>query len=165
MYEDLLRGALKAMLAFYAGEPELIQHFVKVHAFAAMIADKEITDERERFTLETAAYMHDIGILPAMEKYGDASGPLQEKEGPAPAEKILTELNYPSDVMHRVVYLIAHHHTYNNIDGLDYQILVEADFLVNLFERGSSKETAQNVRRRIFKTSAGIELINTMYGI
>ena len=72
MYEDLLRGALKAMLAFYAGEPELIQHFVKVHAFAAMIADKEITDERERFTLERGVeeavipycLTHNIGLVP-----------------------------------------------------------------------------------------------------
>ena len=48
----------------------------------------------------------------------------------------------------RVQYLIGHHHTYNNIDGLDYQILVESDFLVNLYEDGASKEA---VKQHIIK--------------
>ena len=34
----------------------------------------------------------------------------------------------------RICYLIGHHHTYDKIDGTDYQILVDADFLVNLYE-------------------------------
>ncbi len=42
-----------------------------------------------------------------------------------------------ADVSERVQYLIAHHHTYGNIDEMDYQILVEADFLVNIMEEGS----------------------------
>ena len=35
-------------------------------------------------------------------------------------------------VTERVAYLIGHHHTYDKIEGMDYQILVEADFLVNI---------------------------------
>ena len=52
------------------------------------------------------------------------------------------ELGFDQDVSERVQYLIAHHHTYNNIDEIDYQILVEADFLVNIMEDGLSKEAA-----------------------
>lgn len=55
----------------------------------------------------------------------------------------------------RVQYLIAHHHTYDNIDGIDYQILVEADFLVNIMEDSLSKEAALNAYHSIFKTECG----------
>lgn len=52
----------------------------------------------------------------------------------------LGELGFDRNVSERVQYLIAHHHTYGNINEMDYQILVEADFLVNIMEEGSSKE-------------------------
>ncbi len=39
----------------------------------------------------------------------------------------------------RVQYLIAHHHTYDNIDGIDYQILVELIFLLILWRKGHRK--------------------------
>lgn len=51
----------------------------------------------------------------------------------------------------RVAYLVGHHHTYTNIDGMDYQILVEADFLVNLYEDSVPKAAAQNALDKIFK--------------
>ena len=66
----------------------------------------------------------------------------RQKEGPAIAEKLLGELGFEQDVSNRIQYLIAHHHTYDNINEIDYQILVEADFLVNIMEDGLSKEAA-----------------------
>ena len=45
-------------------------------------------------------------------------------------------LGFAENVIERVCYLIGHHHTYTGIEGRDYQILVEADFLVNLYEDG-----------------------------
>ena len=59
--------------------------------------------------------------------------------------------------------MIAHHHTYHNIDGLDYQILVEADFLVNLFEDNLSKEAALNAYQNIFKTETGKWICKEMF--
>ena len=61
--------------------------------------------------------------------------------------------------------MIGHHHTYTNIDGMDYQILVEADFLVNFYEDGMSKEVIQTACGRIFKTASGIRLCRQMFGI
>ena len=58
---------------------------------------------------------------------------------------------------------MAHHHTYSNIDGIDYQILVEADFLVNLYENQNDKETIQNTYNKIFKTESGRKLCNQMF--
>ena len=110
-----------------------IQHFMKVRGFAALIAEGEGVDEATRFTLEAAALVHDIGIKASQEKYGSSAGPLQEKEGAPLAKQMLRSLGFPQDVTARVAYLVGHHHTYSCIDGIDYQILVEADFLVNLF--------------------------------
>lgn len=65
---------------------------------------------------------------------------------------MLTALSWPQEVIDRVCYLVGHHHTYDNIDGMDYQILVEADFLVNLFEDGSTPDMQKNVFIRNFRT-------------
>ena len=65
---------------------------------------------------------------------------INEKEGPAVARGMLMRLGFAENVIERVCYLIGHHHTYTGIEGRDYQILVEADFLVNLYEDGRSEE-------------------------
>ena len=46
---------------------------------------------------------------------------------------------------------------------MDYQILVEADFLVNYFENGSSADTIQKSVEKIFKTKTGKEMAETMF--
>lgn len=50
----------------------------------------------------------------------------------------------------RICYLIGHHHTYDNIEGLDYQILVEADFLVNLYEDDINRHGIEQAYQQIF---------------
>lgn len=52
-------------------------------------------DAKTLFILETAALTHDIGIHLCEEKYGNCNGKLQEKEGPAIAEKLLSDLGFP----------------------------------------------------------------------
>jgi len=51
----------------------------------------------------------------------------------------------------------------NHIEGLDYQILVEADFLVNLYEDNCSQHAINATCKNIFKTQAGISLLRDMY--
>ena len=152
-----------AMIGLYHGDAKRIQHFCKVHSYAKLIAEMENVDAETLFILETAALTHDIGIHLCEEKYGNCNGKLQEKEGPAIAAKLLAELGFSGEVSERVQYLIAHHHTYNNIDGIDYQILVEADFLVNLFEDKVSPDGCRNAYHKIFRTESGKRLYQTMY--
>ena len=108
---------------------------------------------------------HDIGIHLCEEKYGDCNGKLQEKEGPALAQKLLESLDFLQNVSERVQYLIGHHHTYNDIDGIDYQILVEADFLVNMYEDSLSKKAVKHAYDSIFKTSSGRKICEEIFGI
>lgn len=160
MQEELL---IKAMIEYNKHDPKRIQHLIKVHSLAKTIGILENIDKKDLFILETAAILHDIGIKVSEEKYGKCSGKLQEKEGPKEAEKMLEKFGYDREVIDRVCYLIAHHHTYDNIDGIDYQILVEADFLVNIYEDNLKKESIENIKNKIFKTKTGINFIENMY--
>lgn len=157
------RKLIEKMMEYYAGDPKRVQHFLKVYEFAKLIGESESLDTETMHILRTAAIVHDIGIKISEEKYGSSNGKYQEKEGPAVAEPMLLALGYDEAVIDRVLFLIVHHHTYNEIEGLDYQILVEADFLVNLFEDGSSREAAQKVQKNIFKTNTGMKYLSDLF--
>lgn len=161
----MIDTVFRAMIDYFAGDPKRIQHFIKVHAFAVAIARGENMLPQDRYTLEIAALVHDIGIKISEVKYNSSAGKYQELEGPAQADKLLTGLGVDRSVIDRVCYLVGHHHTYKDIKDLDYQILVEADFLVNLYEDNESRDVALNVRDRIFRTETGKNLLSTIYGI
>lgn len=169
-----LEPLILKMISYDHGSPERIQHFLKVHSFAKTIAVLEHLDEKTLFITEAAAIVHDIGIRLCLEKYGDGNGKLQEKEGPALAEQMLSELGFEKDVIERVSFLVGHHHTYTGIDGLDYQILVEADFLVNLYEDGRpdgdggfmpDKAAVETAYQRIFATETGKWICRSMFAL
>lgn len=165
MYDELLNMLLAAMIEWFSGDPKRIQHFVKVHSFARFIGISEKLSEDELFTLETAAYVHDIGIKPGEELYDRCDGKIQEQLGPECAEKILRQLGFPNKTTERVSYLVSRHHTYDNIDKLDYQILIESDFLVNLFEENASENAVRSAYDKIFKTASGRRICRNMFGI
>ena len=154
-----------AMIEFDKGDAKRIQHFLKVHRLAQLIGRLEQLDAHTLFVLESAAVLHDIGIHPAEAKYGSCVGKLQEQEGPAPARKLLETLGYDASDIDRICYLIAHHHTYKDIDGADYQILVEADFLVNLYEDRVDRHGIEAAYRNIFRTESGKQLCQALFGI
>ena len=63
----------------------------------------------------------------------------------------------------RICYLVGHHHTYTNIDGIDYQILVEADFLVNFYEDELRQDSIQTAFDKIFRTESGKTICRISY--
>ena len=151
------------MTDYYAGDPARINHFVKVHTYARQIGLAEQLDADTLFLLEAAALTHDIGIREAERLYGQCGGKLQERLGPPEAQKMLDSLGFAPDVTERVCFLIAHHHTYTDIQGADYQILVEADFLVNAFEDEMDDDAIRTVREKLFRTKTGLELLDLLY--
>lgn len=154
------------MINYDNGDPKRIQHTTKVHAYATLIGLGEGLDAETQFILESAALVHDIGIRASEKKYGHQNGKLQEQEGPAVAEELLHKLGgYTEKQIARICWLVAHHHTYHVCADMDYQILIEADFLVNLYEDQEPKSAVQAVRETIFKTQSGIKLLDEMFGI
>lgn len=156
---------MAAMTAYDKGDVPRIQHFVKVHNFAATIAAAEDLDPETTFILETAAILHDIGIHPAEAKYGNCNGKYQEELGPAEADRLLRSLGgYTDEQIERVCFLIGHHHTFKGIDGMDWQILLEADFLVNSYEDNLSPSAIRTFEKNVFKTRTGKQLLDAMWG-
>ena len=161
----MIQRLIFSMVDYYAGDPKRIQHFLKVHSFAKLIGMQEGLDGTVLQTLEAAAVVHDIGIKPAEKKFHSSAGKYQEQEGVQPAHDLLTALGFDSDCVQRVCYLVGHHHTYHAVDGLDYQILIEADFLVNLYEDDASASAVQAAYKNIFKRITGKQLCHTIFCI
>lgn len=153
----------KKMIACSDGNLHDICHFLKVYAYAKTIGECEKLDSRTQFTLETAALMHDIACPLCREKYGNTNGKYQEKEGMILGREFLKDTGIDDDIAERVVYLIGHHHSPAEVDGIDYRILLEADYLVNADEGGDSAETIKNTMEHIFKTKTGTELLKSIY--
>ncbi len=154
---------IDAMIDYYAGDARRIQHFLKVYGYASAIGELEELPTELQEILEVAAVVHDIGIKVSEEKYNSSAGNYQQQEGPPVAKVMLGGLGYAEEFIDRVCYLIAHHHTYHNIDGLDYQILVEADFLVNISEDEMDSATINSIREKIFKTCTGLTFLTKIF--
>lgn len=153
----------QAMIAYFAPDVRRINHFLKVYGFAKAIGELEGLDADMQQTLEIAALTHDIGIKVSELKYQSSSGEHQQIEGPGEARQLLSVLGIGSVTVERVCWLIAHHHTYTDIQGADYQILVEADFLVNIHEDGFSEATVLSVEKSIFRTCTGLTFLRQLY--
>lgn len=162
---DIINTVMNQMVCFFAGQPKQIHHFLKVAAFCEAIAKGEKLDEALCRRLVICGLVHDIGIKPADEKFGRHEGPLQEQEGPAAALPLLEGCGLDPQEIERQCWLIAHHHTYDNVVDIDHQILLEADFLVNAYEGGLPTEAITAMREKVFRTPTGIHLLNTMFGL
>jgi len=159
-----MTGSLvSAMIAYYRGDARRISHFLKVYAFAKSIGECENLPRETQEVLEVAALTHDIGIRACEQTYGTCTGKQQELLGPPIAQQMLSSLGYPEPMIVRVCYLIGHHHTYTDIDGPDYQILVEADFLVNLHEEEADAAAVASAREKIFKTQTGKAYLGALF--
>lgn len=154
---------LHKMAKYFGADTKRINHALKVYGFATMIAGREKLNKVEADAVKIAAILHDIGIHEAERKYGSSSGVYQEMEGPSIAWEILYEFNLETDILGRILFLIGNHHSYTEIDGTDFQILVEADFLVNIYEDGIKNEAITKIKENIFKTKTGVRLLTALY--
>lgn len=154
---------INEMIKYYSGDPRRVNHFLKVYSFAKAIGELEGIDKDTQNMLEVTAVMHDIGIKVSEEKYKSSAGNYQEIEGPPIAREMLSKLDFDEKFIERVCYLIGHHHTYSKIDGIDYQILIEADFLVNIYEDEIRDIQIRSIKEKYFKTKAGIQFLTDLY--
>lgn len=159
----LTASVMEKMIACSKGNLHDIDHFLKVWALAKTIGEQEGLDAHTQELLELAAIVHDIACPLCREKYGDTNGKHQERESPPLVESFFAPLPVdPADV-ERISWVVGHHHTYTNVDGLDHQILLEADFLVNADESGYARAAIETARSQIFQTVSGIRLLDAMY--
>lgn len=161
----MIDTAKLAVLAakYDAGDPRRVQHLMKVYAFCRLIGQAEGLDERTQNLLEAAALLHDIGIHEAERKHGSSAGKWQEQEGPDVAAPLLAQAGADETETGRVIWLIAHHHTYDASEETDFRILLEADFLVNAWEDGLPQDACRTAGERLFRTRTGRTLLQEVY--
>ncbi len=153
------------MINYFKKDTKRCMHLSLVYSFARLISSEMHLDKNKQLIIESVALIHDIGIKMAEAKYNTSNGKVQEEEGPEEAKAILSRLGYQDDMIERICYIIAHHHTYSAIDDVDFQILVEADLMANFYEDNMSKEDILYYYDNLFKTEAGIKICEDMFDI
>jgi HD superfamily phosphodiesterase len=159
----MIARVMEKMVGYFGHDTRRINHALKVFAFARIISSREPLDAGMQEIIAYTALLHDIGIVEAERKHHSSAGKYQQIEGPPVARQILSDLGISPATIDRVCFITGNHHAYTRIDNIDFQILVEADFLVNIFEDGLKKEAIESIGTRIFKTEAGTGLLRTMY--
>ncbi len=152
-----IEAAIDAMKRLFGDDARRIAHALNVLRFARSIQARE---GGSKLVVETAAALHDIGIHECERKYGSTAGNLQELEGPPIARRILEALAYSEDEIAHICQIVANHHSAKNIDSLEFRIVWDSDWLVNIPEE-VGLEDAQKLERTInkaFKTQTGKEL-------
>ncbi len=160
---ELIAAAAEKMIEYSEGNTSDINHFLKVWSYTRTIALGEKTDSHTLFLLELTAIVHDISCPLCREKYGNTDGRHQEEESPALIEEFFSSLDISPVDVERISFLVSHHHTYAGVDSIDWQILLEADYLVNADEHGDTKEAVGKMKERIFRTKTGLRLLESIY--
>ncbi len=158
---------IQEMKDYFGSDEKRINHALHVLKYAEEIAEKEnITDKKKLQVIQYTTILHDIGIHEAEKKYHSTAGKYQEQEGPPIAEQLLKKIDVDQEIMDRILFIIANHHTYSKIDGKDFQVLWEADMLVNLEEKDLFKDKDHYPYiDNTFKTDAGKEILKKAYQI
>jgi HD superfamily phosphodiesterase len=151
------------MINYFGCDARRINHALKVWGFAGAIVAELESDERLKNVIDFTAILHDIGIKVCERKYNSTAGKYQEIEGPPLAREIMQRLNIDAGIIERVCFIIGHHHNYKKIDGLDFQVIIEADFIVNAFEDSMSSEAIATFSDKYFKTKSGKMILQQLY--
>lgn len=153
---------LKELGDYFGADTKRINHAKKVLGYAEELLKKE---QAGWHIVIPAAILHDVGIKAAEEKYGSSAGHYQEKEGPEIAKKILHKMNLNKKDIEEICEIIAHHHTPGKVDTLNFKVLYDADWLVNLKDETDikDKKKLKQAIERIFLTKSGKELAERLY--
>jgi uncharacterized protein len=161
--DRIIASVAVAMMEKNAGDQKRIGHSLKVFSYAQVLGRLEGLDVEKQHILEITALLHDIGIHVAEQKYKSSAAHYQEFEGPVVARKILEDLSVPENIIKRVCFIISRHHTFSTIDGLDFQLLVESDFLVNSVEEKMSESQIISFAENVFQSKSGKYFLKLLF--
>ena len=161
--EELKENLTLAMKEYFGDDKKRIDHALKVTEFAEKILEGE--KEGNPQVVIGAGLLHDIGIHEAEKKYGSTKGSYQEKEGPPIAKEIMDRLGWKEGVTEEVCRIIGNHHSPGKIDTLNFKILFDADWLVNLKDEYdiTNKDKLKKMISKIFLTDTGRKIAEEIY--
>ncbi|MBM3706671.1 MAG: HD domain-containing protein [Actinobacteria bacterium] len=161
-YLLLKENLFKELKLFFGNDVRRINHSKEVTAYAEDLLHKESADAS---IVIPAAVLHDVGIKIAEEKYNSDAARYQEKEGPAVAGKILSKLNFNHEDRDEICEIITHHHSPGIINTVNFKVLYDADWLVNLKDEIKTRDSKKlkKLIDRIFLTVSGKETAEKKY--
>ena len=150
------------MQSYFGEDARWINHTTRVMDYAERMLESEGGDY---IIVIAAAVLHDIGMREAEKKYGSTGGKYQEIEGPPIARQILTKLGFEPSQIDEICEIIAHHHSPGKVKTINFKILYDADWLVNLRDEYNiqDKEKLANIIARVFLTKSGKVLASQIY--
>lgn len=154
MAEKIIENLKNEMIRRFGNDIKRINHALKVLEYARNI---QLLEGGNELVVNAAAVLHDIGIHAAQEKYGSAAGKYQEIEGPPIARGILIKYGFNPEYIYHICLIIANHHSARNIDTLEFRIVWDADWLVNIPDELDINDTVKLSKfiDKIFKTNTG----------
>jgi len=163
--DDLLKDRVAIEMKRYFGRDfKRIGHAVEVARYAEQIVKEEDGDPA---VVLLSAFLHDIGIKKAEEKYNSNDARYQEQEGPPVAREILSRVGVRAELIEEVCDIIRHHHHPGNEETLNFKILYDADLIVNLEEERKKKAMDEGKLKRLierqFLTETGRKLAEKIF--
>lgn len=157
--DDLLKDRVAVeMKRYFHTDFKRIGHATRVARYAEAIGKAELGNLA---IILCAAYLHDIGIKKAEEKYNSNAPKYQEIEGPPVARQILEHLKAKADLIEEVCDIVGHHHHPRDEETLNFKVLYDADLITNL-EEAQKKTPLERARleaiiNKSFLTQSGRE--------
>lgn len=148
---------LRELTRHFGWDIRRIEHALEVlwHAEALL----EETPEANPEIVMAAAITHDFGIREAERRYGQAPPAMQEEFGPRYARAALERVGMSTAAIDEVCDIVGHHHSRPDQPSLHFQLLYEADWLVNIREYPNLLESPKRLQAfisRNFETPAGL---------
>ena len=158
--DDLLKDRVAVAMKRYLGTDfKRIGHAAKVANFVEKIGKKESANLP---VVLCAAFLYDIGVKAAQEKYGSEDPQYLEKESPKVARELMEKLGAKEELVDKVIDIIRHRGRPSSDDSLDQKVLYDADMLARMAvceKKAMVDDGAFSAKlTRLFITGAGKKL-------
>ena len=162
MNKELKNEIIKKMIIYFGYNNNHINHTYRVLDYAEEISDIEKGDPD---IIISSAILHDIGIPGCEKKYNSNEGQLQEIEGPPVAREILESLSINKEIIEEVCEIVGCHHSPGEIETMNFKIMWDADWLVNLPDVYDIKDKTKlaEIINKTFMTKSGLEKAKEIY--
>ncbi|HEY5501453.1 MAG TPA: HD domain-containing protein [Candidatus Humimicrobiaceae bacterium] len=155
--DDILKNKIiRKMMEVFEYNNIHINHTYRVLDYAQ---DISVIEKGNPDIVVPSAILHDIGIPACEKKYKSTEGQLQEIEGPPLAKNILESLNLKEETIKEVCGIVGSHHSPGEIETINFKVMWDADWLVNLpdvYDIKDKKKLAEIINKT-FMTETGIK--------
>jgi len=163
--KELLKDRVAVeMKQYFKKDFKRIGHATKVARYAEQIGKEEKGDPA---IVLSAAYLHDIGIKEAEEKYQSTETQYQEELGPPIARDILTRLGASPELIAEVCDIVGHHHHPRPEEAINFKVVCDADLIVNTEENQQGNKIAPEKLKAMieknFLTESGRQLARNIF--